>query len=130
MQDKLKFHIDDADSEEQAAAHMAIFLEWAANHDLLSDAHDRDRLLRDPVRYVIDEVPNLADSDFREEALAFVDDHYRDYVEYLTEHARDAGMSGYAYAATPEGRKDMFECLDEALAEFEEEEGPIRPSSD
>ena len=26
--DRLKFHTDDADSPEQAAAHIAIFLEW------------------------------------------------------------------------------------------------------
>jgi hypothetical protein len=37
-------------------------------------------------------------------------------------------MSSYEYAATPEGREDMLECLDEALAEFEEEEGPVRPT--
>jgi hypothetical protein len=126
--DKIKYHVDDAGSEERAAAHMAIFLEWAARNDLLSDMHDRDKLLADPVRYVIDEVPNLADCDFKDEALAFVNDQYDEYVDYLVVHAADVGMSSYEYAATPEGREDMLECLDEALAEFEEEEGPVRPT--
>jgi hypothetical protein len=118
--DRLKFHLDDADSEEQAAAHMALFMEWAANKDFLSDKHDRDQLLDNPVRYVIDEVPDIADSDFTDEALEFVRAHYSEYLDYLAEHAEEAGMSSYQYAASPEGREDLLECLDEALEEFED----------
>lgn len=123
--DKLEFHVDDTESEEQAAAHMALFLEWAARKGFLSDAHDRDKVLADPVRYVIDECPNFAESDFKADARAFVESEYEEYVDYLAVHGRDVGMSGYEYASTPEGRQDMFVCLDEALAEYEEEEGPI-----
>ncbi len=126
--DKLKFHVDDADSEEQAAAHMAIFLEWAAKKGMLSDAHDPAKVLADPVRYVIDECPDLAESDFKDEALDFVQEQYGEYLDYLGEHAQDAGMSSYEYAATDEGREDMLECLDEALEEFQQEaaERPTR----
>ena len=116
--DKLKFHVEDAGSEERAAGHMAVFVLWAAGKGFLSETHEPARIVADPVRYIIESLQTLADSDFTDEGLAFARAHYVDYVEYLTEHAMDAGISAYDYIATQAGRRDMVGCLDEALAEF------------
>ncbi|MEM6792056.1 MAG: hypothetical protein AAGA56_05105 [Myxococcota bacterium] len=74
--DKLKFHTDDADSPEQAAAHMAIFLEWAAERGHLAGHHDVEKLRADPVKYVVEESPNIAESDFTDEGYAFAAEGY------------------------------------------------------
>lgn len=120
--DKLKFHTDDAGTELRAAAHMAIFLEWCADKGFLASNHDLGRLREAPKQYVVEEAPNLTESDFTEEAQGFVASEYPEYLDYLGEHAAEAGLSNYDYAATPEARATMFECLDEALEEFREDE--------
>lgn len=116
--DRLKFHTDDADSPEQAAAHIAIFLEWAGKQGFLAPRHDLDKLGADPIRYVLEECPDLAESDLTDAGNAFAQEEYGEYLDYLGEHASDADMSSYEYAASPAGRALMHECLDEALEEF------------
>jgi hypothetical protein len=120
--DKLEFHTDDAGTEAGAAAHMAIFLEWCADKGFLAASHDLEALRRDPIRYVVERSPNLAESDFTSAARGFVAAEYPEYLDYLGEHAADAGLSSYDYAATAEARATMFECLDEALDEARDEE--------
>lgn len=120
--DKLKFHVDEAETVEQAAAHMGIFLEWAATQGFLAAHHDVLKLNADPVRYVVDECPNLGENDFTREGYAFAREGYGEYLEYLGEHASDLDLSSYEYAAGVEARDDMFECLNEALQEFLDEQ--------
>ena len=127
--DRLKFHTDDADSPEQAAAHIAIFLEWAAKKGFLAPRHDVEKIAADPITYVLEACPDLAESDLTDDGNDFAAEEYGEYLDYLGEHAEDADMSSYEYAASPAGRAFMLECLDEALEEFLEarDERQTRP---
>jgi len=116
--DKLEYHVDEAGSEERAARHMAVFLEWAARQGFLDEAHDVKTVLADPVRYVVEQVPALTESDLNDAGAAFARDQYGEYLEILNEHAIEVGVSSYEYIASSAGRQRMLDSLDEALAEF------------
>ena len=119
--DKIEHHVDEAGSGEAAAAHIAVFVEWAARHELLAEHHGKDEVAADPVRFVVERVPVFTEVDLTELGAAFAREHYDEFLEVLDEHASDAGMSSYEFAASSEGRECLNECLDEALAEFVDE---------
>ena len=118
--DKIAYHVDDAGSEAAAAAHIAVFASWAARRGLLGERHSKEEVLADPVRFVVDEMPTLTESDLTEHGAAFAKEHYEEFLEVLDEHATEAGVSSYELAASSEGKQLLCACLDEAWAEFVE----------
>lgn len=116
--DKVEFHVDDAGTQEAAAAHIAVFASWAARAGLLAEHHSKEEVLADPVRFVVDKMPTLTESDLTERGAAFAREHYEEFLEVLDEHATEAGVSSYVLAASPEGKQDLHACLDEAWEEF------------
>ena len=119
--DRVKYHVEDAGSEERAARHIALFLAWSARQGFLADDHEPSVVLADPVRYVLDHCPSLAEADFNEAGLRFIrDDQYTEFLEYLEANAEEAGVRGYDFVASEEGWRYLWKCLDEALAEFRE----------
>lgn len=119
--DKIKHHTDDAGSDDAAAAHIAVFVEWAARHELVAEHHGKDDVVADPVRFVVERVPVFTEVDLTELGAAFAREHYDEFLEVLDEHALEAGVPSYEFAASPRGKGRLWECLDEALAEFRHE---------
>ena len=111
--DKLKFHEDSAQSVDSAAAHIAVFLTWAAKHGYLADHHDHSLIHADSVRYVVEHCPSLTASDFTDAASEFVRDEYPGYLEYLDEKAEEEGVTSYVYASSAAGAADLAEYLEE-----------------
>lgn len=116
--DAVKYHHGSgADTEEDAAWHIGVFLQYCAERGLVAPAHDLVALRADATAYVLTRCGGkLWDSDLTPEGAAFAADIYDAFLAEAGDLAIAAELSIYALRSDPnvgEIRAALFAFLDE-----------------
>ena len=121
-------HWEDAGSWERACRHIALFLWWAAEHNLASEDHDPKVMAKDPTGHFIRMCDTkLWNDDFTEDGAAFAEEAYNEYLEEVEAYAQRLGVGDYEIPENAATQQHFFAWLDARFAAYRSETGNPKP---
>jgi hypothetical protein len=121
-------HWEDAGTWERACRHIALFLWWAAEHNLASEDHDPKVMAKDPTGHFIGMCDTkLWNDDFTEDGVAFAEDAYSDYLVEVEAYAQRLGVGDYEIPENATTQQHFFAWLDARFAAYRSESGNPKP---